>query len=161
MPVEFIGMIGTKDQSEIRNTAGPVIDRDYVRRFTRAHEDAGFDRVLIGYASSQPDGLQVAAYAAAHTERLGFLVAHRPGFVAPTLAARQFTSLDQFTGGRIAVHIITGGHDAEQRADGDYLTKDERYARTDEYLDILKQAWTAPSPFGYQGEHYRVEDFHS
>ena len=93
MPVEFIGMIATLDQSEIRHTAGPVIDRDYVRRFSRAHEDAGFDRVLIGYASTQPDGTQVAAYAAAHTERLGFLVAHRPGFVAPTLAARAFANL--------------------------------------------------------------------
>ena len=69
MPVEFIGMIGTRDQSEIRPSRGPVVDRGYVRRFARAHEDAGFDRVLIGYASSQPDGCQVAAYAAAHTER--------------------------------------------------------------------------------------------
>ena len=108
MPVEFIGMIGTKDQSETRLSRGPVIDKDYTRRFVRAHEDAGFDRVLIGYASSQPDGTQVAAYAAAHTERLGFLIAHRPGFVAPTLAARTFATLDQFTQGRIAVHIITG-----------------------------------------------------
>ena len=84
MPVEFIGMIGTKDQSEIQaHRAARSSTRDYVRRFARAHEDAGFDRVLIGYASSQPDGAQVAAYAAAHTERLGFLVAHRPGFVAP------------------------------------------------------------------------------
>src|SRR5450432_3266512 len=125
MPVEFIGMIGTRDESEIRRSSGPVVDRDYVRRFARAHEDAGFDRVLIGYASSHPDGTQVAAYAAAHSERLGFLVAHRPGFVAPTLAARQFTTLDQFSDGRIAVHIITGGHDAEQRRDGDFLAKDE------------------------------------
>lgn len=161
MPVEFIGMISTKDQSETRLSGGPVIDKDYTRRFARAHEDAGFDRVLIGYASSQPDGLQVAAYAAAHTERLGFLVAHRPGFVAPTLAARQFTTLDQFTGGRIAVHIITGGHDAEQRADGDYLTKDERYARTDEYLDIVKLAWTQDKPFDYHGTYYQVENHYS
>ena len=161
MPVEFIGMISTKDQSETRLSAAPVIDRDYTRRFARAHEDAGFDRVLIGYASSQPDGAQVAAYAAAHTERLGFLVAHRPGFVAPTLAARQFATLDQFTGGRIAVHIITGGSDSEQRRDGDYRSKDERYARTDEYLDILKQAWTAEAPFSYQGGHYRLEDFYA
>ena len=161
MPVEFIGMISTKDQSETRLTAGPVIDTDYVRRFARAHEDAGFDRVLIGYASSQPDGAQVAAYAAAHTERLSFLIAHRPGFVAPTLAARTFATLDQFTGGRIAVHIITGGSDAEQRRDGDHLTKDERYDRTDEYLDIVKQAWTAEEPFSYHGGHYQVEDFYS
>jgi alkanesulfonate monooxygenase len=158
MPVEFIGMIGTKDQSEIRNAAGPVIDRDYVRRFSRAHEDAGFDRVLIGYASTQPEGTQVAAYAAAHTERLSFLVAHRPGFVAPTLAARTFATLDQFTGGRIAVHIITGGSDPEQRADGDHLGKDERYARTDEYLDIVKQTWTSNERFSYDGKYYQVEN---
>ena len=159
MPVEFIGMIGTKNESEIRLTAGPVIDPDYVKRFARAHEDAGFDRVLIGYSSTRPDGTQVAAYAAAHTERLSFLVAHRPGFVAPTLAARTFATLDQFTGGRIAVHIITGGSDAEQRRDGDHLSKDERYARTDEYLDILKLAWTSDERFSYQGKYYQVEDF--
>jgi len=103
----------------------------------------------------------VAAYAAAHTDRLSFLVAHRPGFVAPTLAARTFATLDQFTGGRIAVHIITGGSDAEQRRDGDHLSKDERYDRTDEYLDVVKQAWTAAAPFDYQGRYYQVEDFHA
>ena len=161
MSVEFIGMIGTRDQSEIRPSRGPVVDRDYVRRFSRAHEDAGFDRVLIGYASSQPDGGQVAAYAAAHTDRLSFLVAHRPGFVAPTLAARTFATLDQFAGGRIAVHIITGGSDAEQRRDGDYLAKDERYDRTSEYLDIMKLAWTSDAPFSYQGRHYQLEDFYA
>jgi alkanesulfonate monooxygenase len=161
MPVEFIGMIGTKDQSEVRLSAGPVIDPAYVRRFARAHEDAGFDRVLIGYAASQPDGTQVAAYAAAQTERLSFLIAHRPGFVAPTLAARTFATLDQFCGGRIAVHIITGGSDAEQARDGDHLAKDERYARTDEYLDIMKQAWTAEAPFDYQGQYYQLSDFYT
>jgi len=161
MPVEFIGMISTRDQSEIRRSAGPAVDRDYLRRFARAHEDAGFDRVLIGYASAEPDGTQVAAYAAAHTERLSFLIAHRPGFVAPTLAARTFATLDQFTGGRIAVHIITGGSDSEQRRDGDHLSKDERYDRTDEYLDIMKQAWTAEAPFDYHGRHYQIEDFYT
>jgi alkanesulfonate monooxygenase len=161
MPVEFIGMISTRDQSETRRSQGPVVDRDYVRRFARAHEDAGFDRVLIGYSSSQPDGTQVAAYAAAHTDRLSFLVAHRPGFVAPTLAARTFATLDQFAGGRIAVHIITGGSDGEQRRDGDHLSKDERYDRTDEYLDVVKQAWTSDAPFDYHGRHYQIEDFYA
>ena len=40
------------------------------------------------------------------------------------------------------MHVITGGSDAEQRRDGDYLAKDERYARTDEYLDI--SSWPGP-----------------
>jgi alkanesulfonate monooxygenase len=161
MPVEFIGMIATQDQSEIRHADGPPIDAGYLRRFARAHEDAGFDRVLIGYASSQPDGTQVAAYAAAHTERLSFLVAHRPGFMAPTLAARTFATLDQLASGRIAVHVITGGSDREQRRDGDHLAKDERYDRTDEYLDIMKRAWTSTTPFGYQGRYYQLDDFHT
>ena len=59
------------------------------------------------------------------------------------------------------MHIITGGSDAEQRRDGDHLSKDERYDRTDEYLDILKQAWTSEQPFSYQGRHYQIEDFYS
>ncbi len=161
MPVEFIGMISTRDQSETRRASGPVIDRDYLRRFARAHEDAGFDRVLIGYGSSQPDGTQVAAYTASQTDRLGFLIAHRPGFVFPTLAARMFATLDQFAGGRIAVHIITGGSDGEQRRDGDFLDKDSRYARTDEYLEILNRAWTSDGPFDYEGQYYQLKDFHA
>ena len=54
--------------------------------------------VLTGYSSSTSDGFEVAGYAAAHTERLGYLIAHRPGFVAPTLAARKAATLDQLTG---------------------------------------------------------------
>jgi alkanesulfonate monooxygenase len=159
MSVEFIGMIGTQLASEIHAPAGAIVDPAYTKRFARAHEDGGFDRILIGYGSGWPEGTQVAAYAAAHTERLGLLVAHRPGFVAPTLAARTFATLDQLSGGRVAVHTITGGSDAEQRRDGDYLAKDDRYARTDEYLSILRQSWTATEPFGFDGTYYKFEDF--
>jgi alkanesulfonate monooxygenase len=63
-----------------------------------------------------------------------------------------------FAAGRIALHTITGGSDAEMRRDGDHLTKDERYARTDEYLDILKLAWTSDEPYDYHGRFYDLED---
>jgi alkanesulfonate monooxygenase len=66
-----------------------------------------------------------------------------------------------FNGGRTAVHIITGGDDRELRADGSYIGKDERYARTDEYLDVLRQEWTREKPFDYQGKYYQVEGAHS
>ncbi|WP_131744687.1 LLM class flavin-dependent oxidoreductase [Frankia sp. Cppng1_Ct_nod] len=158
MPVEFIGLISTREGSETHQPSGPVIDRDYVRRSARVHEDAGFDKVLIGYSAGSPDNIQVAAYAAAHTERLGYLIAHRPGVVFPTVAARYFATLDHFAAGRIAVHIITGGNDAEQRRDGDYLTKDERYDRTDEYLDIVRKTWTSTEPFSHEGRYYKLED---
>src|SRR5260370_19017712 len=154
-------MIATQEQSEIHPRSGPMVDPAFVRAFARAHEEAGFDKVLIGYSAGRPDGLPVAAYAAAQTERLHFLIARRPGFVFPTVAARSFATLDQFTEGRVALHAITGGNDAEQRRDGDYLSKDERYARTDEYLEILDRAWTASEPFSFEGAHYRFEDFSS
>lgn len=160
MPVEFIGAIFHRPGSESSGfSTGPSIDRPFLRRFVRAHEEAGFDRALVAVMSSMPESTQVAAYAATHSERLGFLIAHRPGFVFPTLAARTYATLDQFADGRIALHTITGGVDHEQRRDGDYLTKDERYARTDEYLEIVRRAWTATEPFDYKGHFYRLEDY--
>ena len=130
MDVEFIGMIATREYSEIHPPQGPAIDVDYVRRFAQAHECSGFDQILIGYFGNGPDGFIVASYAAWATERIGLMLAHRPGFVAPTLAARKLATLDHFSGGRLAVHIITGGDDAEQQRDGDFLGHRERYART-------------------------------
>lgn len=162
MPVEFIGLIRTKPASELNTVPGSladdIIDPAYVREFAQAHEKGDFDKVLIGYNSSSPDGFTVATHAAAFTERLGFLIAHRPGFVAPTLAARKAATLDHFTNGRIAVHIITGGSDADQQRDGDWLDHDNRYRRTDEYLEIVRRVWTSDTPFDYEGEFYRVKD---
>jgi alkanesulfonate monooxygenase len=156
--LEVLGLISTQYGSETHLASGPVIDKTYLSTIALAHENAGFDRVLIGYHSSAPDGFQVAAYAAARTTRLKFLLAHRPGFVAPTVAARNLASLDQLSDGRLAVHIITGGSDEEQARDGDFLTKDERYARTDDYITLLRKTWTSDTPFDHEGSHYRVRD---
>lgn len=109
MTVEFIGMIHHRKQSEIHPPGQLLLDHGYIRDFAQAAERANFDRVLVGYFSDSPDGFLVAALAATHTERLGFLVAHRPGFIAPTVAARKFATLDHITGGRAAIHVITGG----------------------------------------------------
>lgn len=157
MSIEFIGMIQPRPQSETMPPAGPGIDPAYVRDSAIAHEQGGFDRILIGWHSNGPDGMQIGAHAAAHTERLGLLVAHRPGFQSPTNAARSFATLDQLSGGRVAIHVISGGDDADQRRDGDYLGKDERYARTDEYVSILKTLWTAKQPVSHSGTYYRFE----
>lgn len=156
MSVEFIGFIGTHEASEIFPKSGPEVDRDYVEAIARAHETGGFDRALVAFGSSSPESQHVVAYAASVTQRLGFMIAHRPGFTAPTVAARQLATLDQFTRGRIAVHIITGGADAEMARDGDHLTKAERYRRTDEYLEILKREWTSDAPFDFHGKYYDV-----
>ncbi len=100
MPPEFIGMIQPRLQSETHPADKRVVlDKPYLKEFAQAHEAAGFDRVLIGYYADAPDGLLIGAYVAAHTETLGLLVAHRPGFVSPTLAARSLATLDQIAMG--------------------------------------------------------------
>lgn len=157
MSVEFIGFVNTREFSEIHPQKGAVLDTAYIETVAKAHEYAGFDRALIAFHSTSPDSIVVSQHALAVTRKLGVMIAHRPGFTAPTVAARQLATMDQIYDGRVAVHIITGGDDAEMRSDGDTLTKDERYARTDEYLDIMRLSWTADAPFDYQGNYYRVE----
>jgi alkanesulfonate monooxygenase len=161
MSVEFIGMIQSQKVSEIHPAGGPAVDRDYVRAFAQAHEQAGFDRVLVPHHSTGPSATLTIAYAAAHTERIHFMLAHRPGFTAPTLAARELATLDQFSAGRLGVHFISGGADEEQRRDGDYLPHDARYERTDEYLDIVRRIWTSERPFDHEGRHYRFQGGYS
>src|SRR3981081_816966 len=126
MTVEFIGMIHHREASEIMPPPSVIMDRGYIRDFAQAAEGGGFDKVLVGYYSDGPDGFLLAAAAAAHTEKLGFLVAHRPGFVAPTLAARKFATLDQITGGRAAMHVITGGEQGHQVTARGTRTKERR-----------------------------------
>lgn len=157
MSVEFIGFIGTRYASETHPAQGPIINLEHINKVARAHDEAGFDRALIAFHSTSPESILVASHVASVTKKLGLMIAHRPGFTTPTLAARQFATLDQLTQGRIAVHIITGGDDAEMRQDGDFLSKDERYERTDEYLAIVRRIWTSDKPFDHQGKYYNFE----
>ncbi|MFD5091474.1 LLM class flavin-dependent oxidoreductase [Amycolatopsis thailandensis] len=159
MPVEFLGIGGTNDGSETHPRSGGVFDKDYTLRLARAHEDFGWDRVLFAYGSSGPDPAQAAAYVAAKLDKLQILLAHRPNVSYPTFAAKTFATLDQLSDGKLTVHFITGGSDHEQQREGDYLTKDERYSRTREYIQIVKKAWTSEEPFDHEGEHYRFADF--
>jgi alkanesulfonate monooxygenase len=158
MPVRVIGMIGVAPpQGATLHVIAGGISPGFIVEFARAHEAAGFDMALVGYHAASAEGFQVAAHAAAHTERLSYLIAHRPGIAAPTLAARAAATLDVVSGGRIALHIIAGLSDAEQQAEGDFLPKDDRYRRATEYLSIMRRLWTAPAPFDHEGEFYRLK----
>ncbi|MER5302461.1 LLM class flavin-dependent oxidoreductase [Streptomyces lasiicapitis] len=159
MPVEFLGIAATNDGSETTSRSGASFDKDYILRLARAHEDHGWDRVLFAYGSGSPIPAAAAGYLAAKVDSLEILLAHRPNVSYPTYAARTFATLDQISDGRLTVHFITGGSDHEQRREGDTLTKDERYGRTREYIEIVKKVWTRHEAFDHEGEHYRFQDF--
>jgi alkanesulfonate monooxygenase len=167
MPLKVIGMIGVAPPARSGTEAATVhvidggVSPRYLVDFARAHDEAGFDLVLVGYTSTSADGWSVATHAAANTARVGYLIAHRPGFVAPTLAARKAATFDQLSEGRFALHIIAGAGDRDQRRDGDWLTKTERYARAAEYVEVMRRTWTATEPFDHDGTWYRMADVRS
>lgn len=159
MSIEFIGYISNNNSSETIVRNGPVLDPTYIETVAKAHENAGFDRALLAFHSTSPDGLQVGQHVLGVTERLNVLIAQRPGFTAPTLLARQFATVDQFSRGRVALHVITGGNATELKQDGNTIDdKDERYARTSEFLDVVRAEWTSDKPFTYSGRYYQVEN---
>ena len=163
MPARIIGMIGVtppKSDATLHVIEGSLSPR-YVTESARAHEMAGFDLVLVGYSSSSAEGFLVALHAATNTQRLAYLVAHRPGFVAPTLMARKIATFDHLTDGRLALHIITGKSDDEQEGDGDFTPKAQRYRRAAEYLEVMKLTWSSEQPFDFTGDFYSVRGAHS
>src|SRR5262245_99373 len=156
MPVEMIGWIAPRVSSEVLAPHGPPFNVDVIAVTARIHERADFDRALIGYYSDAPDGFLIGAHAATVTKRLGLLLAHRPGFVSPTLAARKLATLVHLSGGRLAVHIIAGGSDSDQAKDGDFIDHAGRYRRVSEYIALLQRTWTSSAAFDHAGEFYSV-----
>jgi alkanesulfonate monooxygenase len=161
MPAKILGMIGTQMEGVAVHLIKGQISRNWVIDFTRLHEQWDYDSVLVGYYASAAEGFGIALYAATHTERIKFLIAHRPGSVAPALAARQVATFDQLTQGRMSLHIIAGTTDQDQASEGDFLPKADRYRRGGEYLDVMQKMWRSERPFDHRGEFYRVEGAYS
>ena len=155
MPVEINGLLNHSVSSETHPLPYTLFDRDGIAKMARLHDEWGYDKVLIANAASMPDNISIAGFVGAHTQRLGVMLAHRPGFIAPTMAARMLATLDNIMPGRVGVHIITAASDQETQADGDYLTKVERYDRAREYISILRHVWQAEQPFDHEGKWYK------
>ena len=131
-------------------------DIGYLRQIAQAADRLGFEGVLTPTGAGCEDAWLIAAALAADTAHLRFIVAFRPGFILPTLAAQQTATLQRITGGRALINIVVGGDAAEQRGYGDFLEHDERYDRADEFVTIARKCWDS-APFNFEGKHYRIE----
>ncbi|WP_328420698.1 LLM class flavin-dependent oxidoreductase [Streptomyces sp. NBC_00443] len=129
----------------------------YLSQIAGAAEDLGFVGALTPTGAWCEDAWLTTAMVSRHTERLKFLVAFRPGSVSPTLAAQMAATFQRQSGGRILLNVVTGGENHEQRAYGDFLDKDDRYRRTGEFLQIVRELW-AGKTVDLVGEHLQVED---
>jgi alkanesulfonate monooxygenase len=138
-----------------RGAARPP-DIEYLGQIARSAEQLGFTGVLTPTGTWCEDAWLMTAALISQTQRLKFLVAFRPGFIAPTLAAQMAATYQRISHGRLLLNVVTGGEDAEQRRFGDYLSHDDRYARTGEFLDVVRGAWSG-RPYDFYGAHYKVE----
>jgi alkanesulfonate monooxygenase len=136
---------------------GRPVDLGYLAQVAQAADRLGYFGVLLPTGRSCEDSWVVASALAPLTERLRFLVAVRPGLQSPTVAARMTATLDRISNGRLLINVVTGGDPAENAGDGIFLSHDQRYEVTREFLDVYK-GLLAGETVSYTGEHIRIED---
>lgn len=159
MEINWFLPTGGTDGRYLGTTQGNrVADIDYLQQIAQAADNLGFNGVLTPTGRQCEDAWLVCAKLAAVTKRLKFIVAFRPGLIAPALAARQAATFDRISNGRLVVNIVTGGSDADTAADGLQLTHDERYAVTDEFLTIYRQLLGTNEDVTFAGDHLTIKN---
>jgi FMNH2-dependent dimethyl sulfone monooxygenase len=153
----------------LRNVADEQMEAswDYVRRLARRSEEIGFDLTLIaelnlndikGMEAPSLDAWSTAAALAAVTRNLELMVAVRPTMHLPALLAKQAANIDQISGGRLSLNVVSSWWQEEARQYGTPFDQhDRRYARTAEWLAVVSGMWGQPR-FSHTGEFYQVAD---
>ncbi|HEX3347746.1 MAG TPA: FMNH2-dependent alkanesulfonate monooxygenase [Acetobacteraceae bacterium] len=151
----FIPVSG--DGSYLGTTTGSrPPDFRYLKEIAQAVDRLGFEGVLIPTGQGCDDPWIVSAALAAHTERLRFLAALRPGVGSPTHFARQTAALDRLSNGRFLVNIVAGGNGTELAGDGVFLSHDERYAHAAEFLHVYDRLLRGER-VSFDGKYVKVE----
>ena len=125
--------LGTAEQAR-------TVNYGYLKQVAQAADQLGFQGVLLPTGRSCEDAWVVASTLVPVTTRLKFLVAIRPGTTSPTAAARMAATFDRLSEGRLLINVVTGGDPDEALGDGVFLTHDERYEVTEEFLQIWREA---------------------
>jgi len=133
-----------------------AVTHAYTAQIARAADELGYWGVLLPTGRSCEDAWVVASALVPVTRKLRFLVAIRPGIVSPTAAARVAASMDRMSEGRVLINVVTGGDPGEAEGDGVFLTHDERYQVTDEFLEIWTRVLQGET-VDFSGKHLRVK----
>jgi FMNH2-dependent dimethyl sulfone monooxygenase len=139
----------------------------YVRDLAVKSEEAGFDLTLIaelnlndikGVDAPSLDAWTTASALAAVTRRLELMVAVRPTFHHPALLAKQAANIDRISDGRLALNVVSSWWRDEAVQYGvPFDAHDDRYARSEEWLAIVKGLWRERR-FTHRGRLYSVEN---
>lgn len=149
-----VGSAGSRVREQSSERAPDIA---YIGQIARSAEQLGFDAALTPTSSWCEDGWVMGAALSQVTERFRFLIAFRPGLTSPTLAAHMAATFQRVSGGRLLLNVVTGGDDSEQRRFGDRLSKEERYERCGEFLQIVRELWSG-EPVTFRGRHYAIDE---
>jgi alkanesulfonate monooxygenase len=138
------------------SVGGRGTDFGYLKQVAQAADNLGFDGALLPTGRSSEDAWIAAAMLAAVTERLKYIVAIRPGLFLPAAAARMAATFDRLSNGRLQVNIVNGADPSEMAGDGVFLSHDERYAITHEFLEIWRPLM-AGETVTYKGKFLSVD----
>ncbi|WP_118135441.1 FMNH2-dependent alkanesulfonate monooxygenase [Oceanicella sp. SM1341] len=138
------------------NTLGRPNDPGYFREIARAADRLGYSGVLLPTGVACEESFVLAADLAAHTERLRFLVAIRPGTASPTYYARLAATLDRVSNGRLLLNIVVGGSPDELAGDGIFLPHDQRYDHAEEFFTVFN-GLIEGGRADLEGTHIRVK----
>ena len=157
--LNLLWFLPTHGDSRYLGTAvgGRQVGLRYLRQIAQAADELGYFGVLLPTGRSCEDSWIVASALVPLTERLRYLVAVRPGLQSPSVAARMTATLDRISGGRLLINVVTGGDPTENAGDGIFLSHDERYDVTREFLDVYKDLLTG-GVVNTRGNHIAIED---
>lgn len=140
-PLDFLWFIPSSGDGRYLGSddqARPA-DPAYLKEIAVAADRLGYSGVLIPVGVACEESFVLAANLAAHTEKLKFLVAIRPGTASPAYYARLASTLDRVSNGRLLLNIVVGGSAQELAGDGVFLPHDERYDHADEFFKVFNE----------------------
>ncbi|SBW22958.1 alkanesulfonate monooxygenase [Candidatus Protofrankia californiensis] len=130
----------------------------YLTSIARSAQDVGFHALLLGAGyGQQVEAFTTAAALLQHADRIRALVAVRPGFYHPAIAAKLAATVDQHSGGRLLLNVVTGGVPSDLAKYGDRLPHDERYDRTREFLEVFTRLTAGTGPIDHDGRYFACE----
>jgi FMNH2-dependent dimethyl sulfone monooxygenase len=156
------GITAAKDRHEI--------DWEQNRRLVLLAEKAGFEAAVPvarwrGFeGASNPWGESFETYTwaaglAAATTRIAVFSTSHILTVSPVLAAKQISTIDHISNGRVALNVVSGWFKKELDMFGvGELDHDERYRYADEWMEVLMRLWTQNETFDFEGQHLHVKD---
>ncbi|SET27389.1 FMNH2-dependent dimethyl sulfone monooxygenase [Oceanobacillus limi] len=140
---------------------------DYAKEVIQNAEKWGYDTTLIaelylndikGPDQDSLEAWSTAAALAAVTEKIEIMTAVRPVFHNPAVTAKMAANIDHISNGRFTLNVVSGWWEGEAKQyGGDFTAHDERYDRTNEFLEVVKGLWTNEK-FSYDGKFYQIEN---